>query len=179
MPWEDAYPPERLVAPDPGWSERFADLSTSLHASLGNDWQVEHVGSTSVPGLTAKPVIDLALGAPSRVSLRATHGAFAAAGWTHPVEVGDHLATFLLDGSVRRSIGHVYTAEQWPTAHVRLFADWLRRHEVDRDRYAALKVGLVATGSWGEAYTPGKSHFVLDVVNRARAARGLPSVDVL
>ncbi|WP_323096777.1 GrpB family protein [Intrasporangium sp. YIM S08009] len=179
MPQPDVYPPERIVAPDPGWSRRFSELSAGLHRDLGDGWQVEHVGSTSVPGLVAKPVVDLALGVPRGLSVSGAGRDLRAAGWTEPVVVGDHQATFLLDGPVRTAIGHLFTADQWATAHVRLFADWLRRHPADRDAYAALKSGLVAAGTWGEGYTRGKATFVLDVVNRARAERALTPVEAL
>ena len=58
--------------------------------------------------------------------------------------------------------------------HLRLFARWLRTHPADRERYAELKTSLVAAGVWGEAYTVAKDGFVRDVVDRARAAEGLP-----
>lgn len=60
--------------------------------------------------------------------------------------------------------------------HLRLFADWLRTHEVDRDRYADLQGGLVAQGVWSSEYTLAKSAFVLETVIRAHAARGLEPV---
>lgn len=90
--------------------------------------------------------------------------------------VGDHWGTFLLIDEVRAAIGHIFTSEQWPEAHVRLFAEWLRTHPADRDGYADLKRALVEGGAWGSDYTTAKGAFVLEVVNRARAARGLPSL---
>ena len=91
--------------------------------------------------------------------------------------VGDHWATFLLIDKVRSAIGHIFTPELWSEAHVRLFAEWLRTHPADRDSYADLKRTLVERGAWGSDYTTAKGAFVLEVVNRARAARGLPSVN--
>ncbi|GGU38078.1 GrpB family protein [Nocardioides albus] len=75
-----------------------------------------------------------------------------------------------------RAILHLFTTDQWPTAHLRLFANWLRSHDADRDAYASLKSGLVGSGVWGSEYTVAKRAFVNDVVNRARAARGLGAV---
>jgi GrpB-like predicted nucleotidyltransferase (UPF0157 family) len=99
------------------------------------------------------------------------------AGWTAPVVVGDHWATYLLNEAVRVAIGHIFNAGQWPEAHVRLFADWLRSHPEDRERYGRLKTALVERGAWGSDYTAGKGSFVLDIVNRARESRGLPLLD--
>lgn len=161
---------------DAAWPERYAQLARTLRASLGVQWHLEHVGSTSVPGLVAKPVIDIAVRLPAEVPVAKARGPLVRAGWTAPVLVGDHWATFLLEGTVRRAIGHLFTAEQWPEAHLRLFAEWLRRHPSDRDEYAALKAQLVQRGVWGKDYTSGKGALVQDIVNRARAEQGLAPI---
>lgn len=171
--WEDRYPADRLVPYDPGWAESYRVIAAGLRDALGPNWRVEHVGSTSVPGLIAKPVIDVALGIPTGESTTGPQLAFAGSGWTATVPIGDHEATFLLDGTVRTAIGHLFTAEQWPAADVRLFARWLREHHQDRDRYADLKRTLVARGSWGSDYTTAKGGFVLEIVNHARSELGL------
>ncbi len=81
---------------------------------------------------------------------------------------------------VRAAIGHIFTADQWPQAHVRLFADWLRGHPRDRERYAALKRDLVERGAWSGQYTEAKSDSVREIVNKVRASRGLaPAVGPL
>ncbi|HEX8496203.1 MAG TPA: GrpB family protein [Actinomycetales bacterium] len=103
-------------------------MSERLVSGLGRHWVIEHVGSTSVPGLIAKPVVDLAVRVPQRESVTEVSAAFVRLGWTSPVELGDHWATFALDDGVRTAIAHLFTAEQWPQAHVRLFAAWLRAH---------------------------------------------------
>ncbi len=156
-----------------GWTDRYHEISARLRAVLGPGWLVEHVGSTSIPGMVAKPVIDLALRIPEGITLAETGTAFTRAGWTEPRALGDHAAVFLVAGSVRQAIGHLFAPEQWPEAHLRLFAGWLRTHESDRARYAMLKSGLVAAGRWGDDYTAAKGQFVLEIVNRARGARGL------
>jgi GrpB-like predicted nucleotidyltransferase (UPF0157 family) len=168
-----SYPSARVVPFDLRWADRYRTLAAHLTRGLGGDWLVEHVGSTSVPLLPAKPVIDVAMGMPAGLGRHAAEAALASLGWTDPEAVGDHLAVFVLDNGVRRAIGHIFFADQWPTAHVRLFAQWLRAHPADRDRYAALKTGLVSAGVWGRDYTNAKSAFVLEVVNRARLASGL------
>jgi GrpB-like predicted nucleotidyltransferase (UPF0157 family) len=173
-PAVDKYPAERLAAPDAAWPTRYAELWARLRRALGPGWVMEHVGATSVPGLIAKPVIDMALRLPPDRLLAEVCPSLVRAGWTAPVAVGDHWATFWLTGEVRSAIGHIFTAEQWPEAHVRLFADWLRTHPADRDRYADLKTALVARGTWGSDYTAAKGAFVLEMVNKARGARGRP-----
>jgi GrpB-like predicted nucleotidyltransferase (UPF0157 family) len=172
-PEETGYPVEGLVEWDAAWSRRYDVLASRLVAELGPDWTVEHIGSTSVPRLLAKPVIDLAVRLPEAARLADHTDAFARAGFSGPVDLGPHACFFLLDGSVRRAIAHVFTAADWPTAHQRLFAAWLREHPRDRDAYAALKSDLHASGVRGREYTSAKTAFVQDVVDRARAARGL------
>ncbi len=82
----------------------------------------------------------------------------------------------MLVGSTRVAIAHLFSSEQWPSAPVRLFAQWLRTHDGDRDEYQRLKLSLVAAGIWGNAYTSAKTDFVVGIVNRARAQQGLPPV---
>lgn len=176
MRWAERYPAARLVEPDEAWSRRYVEVAAQLRAALGDAWQMEHVGSTSVPGLVAKPVIDVALRAPDGAAPEESHAPLARAGWTVPILVGDHRATFLTDDGVRTAIGHIFASRQWPEAHVRLFADWLRCHPKDRDRYAELKEGLVSRKVWGSDYTAAKGEFVLGVVNLAREAQRLPAI---
>lgn len=170
------YPTARVVPWDIGWLLDYRALADRLVRSLGDGWLVEHVGSTSVPLLPAKPVIDVALRMPAGVELHQVAEIFSSLGWDGPVVVGDHAALFLLGRGIRVAIGHLYTPEQWPTAHIRLFAQWMREHPRDREAYAALKTGLVSTGVWGPGYTDAKTAFVLAVVNRAREATGLEAV---
>ena len=167
-----AYPPERLVPSSPAWPARYRALADAVLGCLGPAWQAEHVGSTSVPGLCAKPVVDLALRCPPGVAAPAALRPLETLGWTPPVDLGTHLAVFLPDADgVRRAIGHVYAADAWDDAAVRLFADRLRRCPDEAERYALLKTQLVADGVWGEAYTQAKTAFVEAVVARARAER--------
>lgn len=136
----------------------------------------EHVGSTSVPGLVAKPVIDLALRTPEGQDLHGWAPVLHALGWGDPATTGDHHTLFLYAGAIRTAIAHVFTAEQWAQAHLRLFADWLRTHPVEGEEYGRLKSHLVEQRVWGTAYTEAKTLFVQDVVNRARAARGMAPI---
>nr|WP_306270310.1 GrpB family protein [Ornithinimicrobium sp. HY1793] len=168
------YPAERVVSYDAHWPSAYRDFAAGLFHALGLAWEVEHVGSTSVPGLVAKPVIDLALRLPAEQPLTHAAKTLVRAGWTTPVSLGDHWATFHLHDHVRTGIGHIFTADQWDQAHVRLFARWLREYPDDRDRYARLKVDLLDRGLWGGDYTAAKTRFVHEIVNRARAEDGLP-----
>lgn len=176
MTCEQRYPPEGLVPYESAWSDRYAAIAGAIESTLGPIWTVEHVGSTSVPGMLAKPVIDIAVRVPAGQHLEGWVPAFRALGWTDPIKIGDHQTMFVLKGTVRTTIAHVFTSEQWAEAHVRLFAAWLRAHQADRGTYARLKKDLLVQGTWGSDYTQAKSAFVENIVNRARAARGLAPV---
>lgn len=176
MSWADKYPEQRLVPYDDGWPTRYREHELHLRGCLGRRWQFEHVGSTSVPGLLGKPVIDIAVRMPADGYLTGVTSRLVQGGWSEPVQVGDHWTTVFPAEDVRSAIGHVFAAGQWSEAHLRLFADWLRRHSADRDRYAALKEDLLERGVWSADYTRSKTMFVLEIVNQARAERGLPAV---
>lgn len=161
------YPEARLFPPRGEWASRFEELAAELQQRLGPRWEIEHVGSTSIHGLAAKPVIDLALRIPagSEPSDAAVH--LARAGWSEPQPLRGHWVTFLLDGDVRVGIAHLFSVEQWRHAHVRLFAQWLRTHPCDAKRYVQLKQSLINDGRWGDGYTSGKAAFVREIVDLA------------
>lgn len=100
VPVERRYPAEKVVQYDPGWPEQYRALSHSLRCGLPGGWAIEHVGSTSVPGLPAKPVIDLALRAPEDSAVRDWNSIFPSLGWTAPYPVGAHVAVLLLQDGV-------------------------------------------------------------------------------
>lgn len=164
------------MAYDPEWASRFLDVAQSLRRVLGPAWVIEHAGSTSVPGLSAKPVIDLVLRLPEGQDLTETTRPLLTADWSTPTEVGDHWAIFHPAAGRRATIGHIFTAAQWPEAHMRLFARWLRSHPADRQRYEGLKQDLVEEGTWGPDYTRRKASFVREIVNSARQRQGLAPI---
>ena len=141
--------------------------------------EVEHVGSTSVPGLAAKPVIDLMASVDDLDAVSATAPRLAELGFRLvPTDMSERhfLQRFDPDGTAFHL--HVVTAQSWPTRNERLLRDHLRTHPGDRDRYAALKRELMDRLGPGEAYTRGKTALIQELTDRARAARGLPSVPV-
>lgn len=165
------YPPEGLVPYDPAWPLRYANLAGRLQQTLGNHWQIEHIGSTSVPGLVAKPVIDLALRIPDSNELDVKLPDLEAAGWTDLSPLPTHQALFQLDhDGTRRAIAHLFSNEQWPMAPQRLFPAWLRTHPTDQEAYARLKLGLREGGTWGHEYTAAKAGFVRNISAKAIAA---------
>lgn len=164
---------------DPGWSADFEAAASDLRSGTGADWVIEHIGSTSIPGMPAKPIIDLAVRVSQLTDVdlhdRALTGvgfvAIAAGPRTHRVRVR-------LDGTVRTHIAHFFTAAQWDTCNQRIFRDWLHLHAEDRELYAIAKRVAAVNASGSRDYTARKTSTVQAIVDRARRARGLPSVDV-
>jgi len=98
---------------------------------------IEHIGSTAVPGLAAKPVIDLMAAV---ASLDAVDGAtIGRLGYRqHFNGMEDRLLYVREQDEQRTHILHVVTLESWPTRNQRILRDYLRRHSTDAERYARL-----------------------------------------
>jgi GrpB-like predicted nucleotidyltransferase (UPF0157 family) len=165
---------------DPAWPALAAAAITEVRAALtGVPIEIEHIGSTAVPGLAAKPIIDLMLAAPGLDDVSGRAGRLAAIGF-HP-EPQDMPARLLY---VREAAGrrthhlHVVTALSWPARNQRLLRDWLRAHPDDVARYADLKRALAAGGLSADDYTRAKTGLIQELTDRARAERGLPPAPV-
>ena len=141
---------------------------------------IEHAGSTAVPGLAAKPVIDILAavksvpddGAALIDSLKPLGYKEFDAGMT------GRLMCTRDENGVRAQHLHILPLERWDLLHERMLRDWLLTHPADRDRYGALKKELAARPGMGSEYTWLKTPLVQELVDAARAARGLPSVPV-
>ncbi len=160
--------PIRVVDPDPSWPDAFAAEKLRLETRLGGlRPEIHHVGSTSVPGLAAKPKIDIdAVLRGERQLAEAVVLMGRDLSWTcHGDPRGDGMWTFTAPRG-----GHgirLYLCRPGNRKHLDrlLFRDWLRRNRRDADEYAALKrrLALEAAGDF-KAYTDGKSDFVARIV---------------
>ena len=167
-----------VTAPDSDWPRRYGHLAGRIREVLG--WralQLEHVGSTSVPGLAAKPVIDidLTVAAPAReqdyVPALETIGfrlVIREPWWyRHRVLVSDEPRCNL----------HVFGYESPEPVRHRIFRDWLRGNPGDRDRYAAAKRQAAAAANAGGEhvmqYNARKQQVLRDIYHQAFIATGL------
>lgn len=163
-----------VAEPDPRWAER-GQQAVSVLAPLFDE--IEHIGSTAVPGLAAKPVIDLLAAAPDLDEVN--DDALASLGYRHePSSMPDRLLYRREDYDSLRYHLHVVTTVSWPERNQRLLRDYLRAHPEARDRYAALKRDLMRRFGEGEAYTRGKTNLIQEFTDAARAELGLPPVPV-
>ncbi|MFE6734508.1 GrpB family protein [Microbacterium sp. NPDC057650] len=164
-----------LVAHDPDWQRRFEAIADELRRVGDEDWEIEHIGSTAIPGIRAKPIIDLAVRLRSDECLEYHLPALEGVGWRLGSRVRSHrVMVFEADGS-RTRIAHFFAPDQWEHAHQRVFRDWLQGHPDDARRYERVKIEASAEPS---TYNSAKTSVVQEIMDRARAARGLPSVDV-
>jgi len=161
----------RVVPYDPGWPRRFAALRSLLVAELGaSAVRIEHVGSTAVPGLAAKPTIDVQVSVADAEDESAyVPGIERAVSPLRSREPG-HRYFRPSGGSPRDAHVHVCDAgSDWERDHL-LFRDYLRVHSVARNEYARLKHTLAKQyGDDRLVYTDAKSAFILDTLDEARA----------
>ena len=161
----------RVVPYDPAWPLLAASAIAEL-TSTGLFTEIEHIGSTSVPGLAAKPVIDLMAAVPSLAAVR--EDSLVALGYRRGDGFADRLFYTRDTGGARSHHLHVVTLDTWPTRNQRILRDHLRTHPEDVARYAELKQNLAETAANGDAYTEAKTELIQELVDRARAERGLP-----
>jgi len=170
----------RVVDHDPDWARQASRAAAGLRAATpGLFLAVEHIGSTAVPGLAAKPVIDLMGAVRTLADARPHEPALAALGFRpHDNGMTDRLLYARLDTGVRTHILHVVSYDSWPTRNQRILRDYLRAHPEEARRYGELKRTLVAAGTSARDYARAKTALVQELTDRARAERGLPSVPV-
>ncbi|GAB2480698.1 GrpB family protein [Jatrophihabitans fulvus] len=176
-PWVHGPPAPvvvRLVPYDPAWPQRFASLAEGIRAALGDTARhVEHVGSTSVPGLAAKDVIDIDLEVPDPRDEDAYVPALEAAGWRLVVREPSWHQHRCLN---RREPGanlHVFGPDCPETVRHRMFRDWLREHDDDRARYEQAKRDAIPGGGAVMDYNARKQDVIREIYDRLFRAHGL------
>jgi GrpB-like predicted nucleotidyltransferase (UPF0157 family) len=161
----------RLQPGDPRWAQRGAQAATDLAVAL-EPWltgPVEHVGSTAVPGLTAKPVLDLQAPVRDLADAPAIAELLADAGWhLVPTELdGRDDERFLIQAEGDHRVAHLHLMlDSAPGWSARLtFRDALRADPALAAAYAALKQELAGRHADDrEAYTDAKAEFVRNVL---------------
>lgn len=181
-PWVGGAGPGRevaVVAPDPTWPEQAARLVATVRAALGPQMvSLEHVGSTSVPGLPAKPIIDLLLVVPDPGDEDAFVPALEQQGFVLTVrEPWWHGHRLLRHGQPRTNL-HVFERDSAEAERMLMFRDWLRGHPEDRELYATAKrAAAAAAAEAGEhvmQYNARKQTVVREIYAWIFAAAGLP-----
>ena len=165
-----------IVDYDPEWPLRFRREEEKIRAALGDAaLQVEHAGSTSVPGLAAKPIIDIVLVVSDSADEDAYVPALEAAGYVLRIREPDwfeHRMFRERDANVNL---HVLSRGCEEIDRMLVFRDWLREHESDRELYERTKREL-AEKKWkfGQNYADAKTAVVGEIMARAGSPRAEP-----
>jgi GrpB-like predicted nucleotidyltransferase (UPF0157 family) len=153
----------RVVECDPRWAGLFRELSDHAIGLLGElALRVEHVGSTSVPGLAAKPVVDLDVVIPSRDDLAEAIRRLQTGGYGHLGDLGivSREAFRRPPGTPRHNLYVCAEDSEELARHVR-FRDHLRANPSEAERYAALKRELAERHRFDiDAYCDAKTGFI-------------------
>ena len=155
-----------LAAPSPHWARAFTGLVDALTPTRPADaLALEHIGSTSVPGLPAKAILDVAIGQRPGSDPQPLHWWLMRAGHLYRGEAGpdrpDRIYALELEPGVRLVNVHVldHGGEQW--RRYLAFRDHLRTHPVERDAYGELKLRLAVEHPEDRlAYVRAKGSFI-------------------
>jgi GrpB-like predicted nucleotidyltransferase (UPF0157 family) len=168
-----------IVPYDPSWPARFEAEAAALRAAFGaRALRIEHVGSTSMPGLAAKPVIDIQISVASLEPTMEYSELLAPLGYCHVV-VGefDRVYPFFQKPATWPSTHHVHLCQAGGEQERRhlAFRDYLRSHPDIAQEYVDLKRRLAAmhdgAGASRERYSLAKTEFVESVLEKALRGR--------
>lgn len=161
--------PITLAEYDPGWTRLFAREADRIRAVLGDTaLRIEHVGSTSVPGLAAKPIIDILLAVPDSADEPSYVPAMEAAGYVLRIREPDWFEHRLFKGPDTNINLHVFSADSAEIERMLRFRDWLRATDADRDYYARVEREL-AQRTWRHVqhYADAKTAVIHEIMDRA------------
>jgi GrpB-like predicted nucleotidyltransferase (UPF0157 family) len=160
--------PITLVGYDPSWPDLYDREAGVIRAALGpRALRLEHVGSTAVPGLAAKPIVDIVLGVANPADEASYVPPLEAAGFRLRVrEPGWHEHRMLKRDEPAVHL-HVFAAASGELERMVGFRDRLRSSDVDRDLYAHTKRDLAARHwKYVQHYADAKSSVVEDILRR-------------
>ena len=164
-----------IVDYNPNWANMFECEAESIRVTVGKDLivEIQHIGSTAVLGLAAKPVIDIMIGLRDLSDGKKIIRPLEELGYVYWADNPDDKKIFFVKGMPpygEKRTHHVHVVEIdgefWQR---RLFRDYLRIHPEEVSRYEQLKRDLaVRFRDDREAYTEGKSDYVAEVMEKAR-----------
>jgi GrpB-like predicted nucleotidyltransferase (UPF0157 family) len=162
-----------LVDYDPRWAELFEREAARIRAVLAEEaLRIEHVGSTSVPGLPAKPVVDIVLVVTDSADETAYLPALASTGYRLHIRETEWYEHRMFKGPDTDINLHTFSAGCPEIDRMLMFRDWLRVNPADRQLYALTKSTL-AQKEWTfvQNYADAKSAVIDDIMTRARHGR--------
>lgn len=163
-----------VVEYQPRWPSEFMAIASRLREEMREvALRVDHVGSTAVPGLAAKPIIDIQISVAALEPLGAYRSSIERAGFVHRPDNPDHTKRYFREssGEARTHI-HVRRVGSFAEQSALLLRDYLRAHPDRAKAYAVLKRTLADDDSIAhdrDAYMRGKEPFIWKTLQRASA----------
>jgi GrpB-like predicted nucleotidyltransferase (UPF0157 family) len=155
---------------DPEWPHRFAIIGQALRTSLGQVAErIDHIGSTAVQGLAAKPIIDVQISVADFEPLEAYRLPLERLGYVFRAENLELTKRYFREapGTPRTHI-HVRRIGSWAEQYALLFRDYMRAHPAEANAYATIKRTLAAQlADNREAYTDAKQPYIWEIMGRA------------
>jgi GrpB-like predicted nucleotidyltransferase (UPF0157 family) len=162
---------------DPGWPGMFEREAARIRGALGDRVRLlEHAGSTSVPGVAAKPIIDMVLAVRDSTAEADYVPQMEAAGYVLRIREPDWFEHRLFKGSDPASNVHVFTEGSPEIDRMLAFRDWLRSNDEDRILYERTKRDLAAR-EWKfvQHYADAKTEVIATIMEQVLAARAVSS----
>jgi GrpB-like predicted nucleotidyltransferase (UPF0157 family) len=158
-----------LAPYDPAWPSHFTRLKQRIQEALKDDvLLLEHVGSTSVPGLSAKPIIDIVLAVADSSDEAAYVERLEQKGFKLRIREPDWYEHRMFKFSDPKANLHVFSARCEEIDRMLLFRDWLRDHAGDRSLYEEKKRQLAGrVWKYTQNYADAKSEVVQEILARA------------
>jgi GrpB-like predicted nucleotidyltransferase (UPF0157 family) len=161
--------PIELVDYDPAWPGLFEREADRIRVALGDRARVlEHTGSTSVPGLAAKPIVDITLAVPNSADEDAYVPSLEAAGYVLRIREPDWYEHRVFKGPDTNVNLHVFSEGCPEIDRMLRFRDWIRSNQADRELYERMKREL-AGKEWKyvQDYADAKTAIVREILTRA------------
>ena len=163
------------MPPDPAWARIFEEEAGQIAAALGDEAvAVHHIGSTAIPGISAKPIVDLLVEVRRIERVDDLSGAMTERGYEAWGEHGLPGRRFFMRGRGSRHVCHVHVFQEGtPEAERHLaFRDYMVSHPEEARAYGRLKEALAKEFPTDiEAYMDGKDAFVKEMEKRALSWR--------
>ena len=166
----------RLVPHCDEWASEYAQEAVALRRVLRDAaLDIQHIGSTAVPGLPAKPILDLGVAIRSMAEVDALVPALLALGYADMGEFGVPGRRFFAKGNPRTHHLHIVAQDSEHWSRYLLFRDYLRNCPSAAQHYSTMKQSLAKRYAKNrEAYTAAKSKFIEGAVATASADRIFP-----
>ena len=168
--------PIHLAEYDPAWASLFEREAARIRGLLGERvLLLEHVGSTSVPGISAKPIIDIVLGVADPADEPAYVPSMEAGGYVLRIREPDWLEHRVFKGPDTDLNLHVFAADSPEIDRMTAFRDRLRTDDGERARYEAAKRELAARDwTYVQEYADAKTEVVEEIIARALSTPDAP-----